>query len=134
MSHFALRLTMLLALSVFVDCSQAMEMEMHQPSAFTEDTTRHYADGRVVKHHVEQTLLPDGWVRSVTEINAKGQTSSRKVTMHRDKAQQSWSCQVEGVRFDGKHYDMHAEGHGMPPEDMMPGHQHHMNMEMMGGH
>ena len=131
MSQFSLRLTMFLALSLWADCSQAMEMEAHQPAAFTEDTTRHYADGRVVKHHVEQTLLPDGWVRSITEINAKGQTSHRKVTMHHDKVQHSWVCQEEGIRFDGTHYDMHAEGHGMPPEGMMQGHEHPMNMEMM---
>ncbi|NNM51921.1 MAG: hypothetical protein HKM02_06820 [Pseudomonadales bacterium] len=130
----SLRITMLLAISLWAGYGQAMTMAMamdeHKPAAYTEDSTRHYADGRVVKHHVEQTVLPDGWVRSVTDTNAKGQTSSRKVTMHRDKAQHAWSCQIEGVSFDGKHYDMHAEGHGFPPEGLMEGHA--KGMEMMG--
>ncbi len=116
---------LLLGLGLISSVVQAEEggmgmMHMHKhPKSFTSDEVRTYADGGVLKKHIEQTVRIDSLTRKVVITNPKGQVCTKLATWHWDKAHHSWTHTVDVTGFAGKHFEMHAEGHGEMPEGDM---------------
>lgn len=77
----------------------------HGPrQSYTQDTTRTLSDGRVFKHHTEQTVSANGFQRNSTMTNPEGKTATRLVTGTRDPETNTFTKKVEGTTFEGKTY------------------------------
>lgn len=99
----------------------------HGPQAYTEDSTRTFADGKTFKRHVEQTVNANGFAKTETLTNPEGKSATRKVTASFDKTNHTWSRAVQGTGFDGKSYSSNSQGQGFE------GHHGHFHGGFGGG-